>query len=130
MVKKGAETLLEYLTGPYPTHPYLQKSDGPVVLDQVEGEVEGDQVGLPVGDEDGEVLHPLVADLVVAQVEQRDLLVGHGLGEHVDALVSQGVVGEVQDGDVVELVHAAHHVVEQSVRHLESVNLKLSIWKT
>ena len=43
--------------------------------------------------------------LVVGQVELLDLLVGDALGENVDALVGEQVVGEVEQTEVDKLVH-------------------------
>ena len=46
------------------------------------------------------------AYLVVGQVELLDLLVGDALGENVDALVCEDVVGEVEQAEVGQFVHS------------------------
>ena len=53
--------------------------------------------------------------LVVGQVQLLDLLVGDALGQHIDALVCEDVVGKAEVGDVHQLVHSGHHVVQQGV---------------
>ena len=53
--------------------------------------------------------------LVVRQVQLLDLLVGDALGQHIDALVCEDVVGKAEVGDVHQLVHPGHHVVQQGV---------------
>ena len=53
--------------------------------------------------------------LVVGQVQLLDLLVGDALGQHIDALVCEDVVGKAEVGDVHQLVHPGHHVVQQGV---------------
>ena len=52
---------------------------------------------------------------VVEQVQVLDLPVAHGAGEDVNALIQENIVVGVKGGDVGELVHAAHHVVQQRV---------------
>ena len=46
------------------------------------------------------------ANLVIGQVELLYLLVGNALGENVDTLVGEQVVGEVEQAEVDKLVHA------------------------
>ena len=53
--------------------------------------------------------------LVVGQVQLLDLLVGDALGQHIDALVCEDVVGKAEVGDVHQLVHPGHHIVQQGV---------------
>ena len=53
--------------------------------------------------------------LVVGQVQLLDLLVGDALGQHIDAFVCEDVVGKAEVGDVHQLVHPGHNVVQQGV---------------
>ena len=108
------------------------------------------QARLPAGDEDGKIFPTLVAHLficlhlgdksaylVVGQIELLDLLVGDALGENIDALVSEDVVGEVEHIEIDKLVHTyvddrdseesedleevvltGHHIVQQCVCQL------------